>query len=80
MSDNQNNCTKEEILNNHEKRISAIENNHENRIDTLENYNDEQGSKITDIDKKLDKLIWGIGAGMFSIILMLIPIMITLIN
>jgi len=67
-------------LDDHEKRISAIENNHENRITNLEDYNKEQNGKIDNIDKKLDKLMWGIGAGMFSIILMLIPIMITLIR
>ena len=64
----------------HENRISAIENNHENRISNLEDYNKHQNGKIDTIDKKLDKLMWGIGAGMFSIILMLIPIMITLIR
>lgn len=50
--------------------------NHESRLENLEEYQEKQNGLISDINTKLDRLIWGIGAGMFAIILMLIKLLV----
>ena len=63
-----------EKLNSHDDKLS----DHEVRICNMENYAEGQETKIDLIDKKIDKLIYAIGAGMLAIILMLVPILFSL--
>ena len=49
--------------------------NHDSRIKNLEEYQEKQNGLISDINDKLDGLIWGIGAGMFAVILMLVKLL-----
>ena len=49
--------------------------NHDSRIKNLEEYREKQNGLISDINDKLDGLIWGIGAAMFAVILMLVKLL-----
>jgi len=49
--------------------------NHDSRIKNLEEYQEKQNGLISDINDKLDGLIWGIGAAMFAVILMLVKLL-----
>ena len=48
---------------------------HENRIGNLEKYQKKQNGTMRKIEEKLDKLIWAIGAGMFTILVLLVRIL-----
>jgi len=50
--------------------------NHDSRIENLEDYQEKQNGLISDINDKLDGLIWGMGAGMFAILLMLVKLLV----
>ena len=49
--------------------------NHDSRIKNLEEYQEKQNGLISDINDKLDGLIWGIGVAMFAVILMLVKLL-----
>ena len=63
-------------LKNHESMLS----NHEVRICSVESRADGQEDTIRDLGGKIDRLTYAIGAGMFAIILMLIPILVNLLG
>jgi hypothetical protein len=60
-----------------EKIIEKLS-NHESRLESLEDYQKEQNGTMNRINKKLDKLIWAIGGGMFAILLLLVKILVDL--
>jgi len=57
-----------------EKMVKKLS-NHDSRIKNLEEYQEKQNGLISDINDKLDGLIWGIGAAMFAVILMLVKLL-----
>lgn len=67
----------DKILDDHEKRISAIENNHENRITNLEDYQSTQSEQISDIARKVNWILVSTIGGMFSIIVLLLEIVLS---
>jgi len=58
------------------KKIVKKLSNHDSRIENLEDYQEKQNGLISDINDKLDGLIWGMGAGMFAILLMLVKLLV----
>ncbi|MFW6265050.1 MAG: hypothetical protein ACOC3B_02985 [Bacillota bacterium] len=60
------------------KEHDCMLSDHEVRISNVEQKTGGQTETIKDLAKKIDTLTYAIGAGMLSIILMLIPILISL--
>ena len=64
----------ESWLKEHDNMLS----NHEIRICNVENKTEGQNDTIKELADKINTLTYAIGAGMFAIILMLIPILLNL--